>query len=174
MAKGGSKAGWRAVLGATALMALAACGGAESGDAEGDAAAPEASADAAPADAAGGGSGDLAGYVGKYPFDEVDGVTWNDHPLVTAGVAKTVTDDAVREAMQMDGPSAPIAMYQGKVGAWSCQQHNCGDHQWTVLVDPQTGATDVCYHNAEQSGDQSRWFLADGKEETRAGNCSVV
>lgn len=119
--------------------------------------------------------GDLTAYVGKFPFDAVGGVTWHDHPMVTAGIRKTVIDAAVRRAMQSPGgPSAPIATYQGKVGSWGCQQHNCGDHQWAVLVDPKTGATDVCYHNAEQTGEASRWFLAGGGQETRPGNCSVV
>jgi hypothetical protein len=119
--------------------------------------------------------GDLNAYVGKFPFDTVGGVTWHDHPMVTAGIRKTVTDAAVRLAMQSPaGPSAPIATYQGKVGSWGCQQHNCGDHQWAVLVDPRSGATDVCYHNAEQTGKGSRWYLADGPQETRPGNCSVV
>jgi len=118
---------------------------------------------------------ELTAYVGKFPFDAVNGVTWLDHPVVTAGIRKTVTDAAVRRAMQSPGgPSAPIGTYQGKVGSWGCQQHNCGDHHWAVLVDPRTGATDVCYHNVEEAGEASRWFLADGRQETRPGNCSVV
>jgi hypothetical protein len=35
-------------------------------------------------------------------------------------------------------------------------------------------ATDVCYQNAEQAGEGSRWYLADGKKKTRSGNCSGV
>ena len=122
-----------------------------------------------------GSGGDLNTYVGTFPFDAVDGVTWHEHPMVVAGIRKTVSDAQVRRAMQSPGgPSAPIAVYQGKVGSWGCQQHNCGDHQWAVVVDPKSGATDVCYHNAEQMGDSSRWYLAEGKQETRPGNCSVV
>lgn len=120
-------------------------------------------------------AGDLTAYVGKFPFDEIGGVTWHDHPMVSAGIRNTVTDTAVLNAMQASGgPSAPIATYKGKVGSWGCQQHNCGDHQWAVLVDPNSGATDVCYHNAEQTGEASRWYLSDGSQETRPGNCSVV
>ena len=121
------------------------------------------------------GRADLTAYVGKFQFDEVGGVAWKDHPLVQAGIRKTVTDAAIRAAISTpDGPSAPIATYQGKVGSWGCQAHNCGDHQWAVLVDPASGATDVCYHDAAKTGENSRWFLADGRQETRPGNCSVV
>lgn len=82
-------------------------------------------------------SGDLTAYVGKFPFDEVGGVACKGHPLVKAGIRKSVTDAAVRAAISTpDGPSAPIATYQRKVGSWGCQAHNRSDHQWAVLVDP--------------------------------------
>jgi len=118
---------------------------------------------------------DLTAYIGKFPFEEVGGVTWDNHPVVLAGIRSTVKDAAARRAIiSVEGPSAPIGTYQGKVGAWSCEQHNCGDHQWAVLVDAKSGATDVCYHNAAQTAGNSRWFLANGREETRPGDCSVV
>lgn len=114
----------------------------------------------------------LASYVGKYPFDKVDGVAWNDHVLVKAGIAATVKDAAVRKAITTtEGPSAPIEMKGDKVMAWACEAHNCGSHQWAVLIDPRTGAADVCYYEEATDSAQSRWFLAAGKEEKRSGNC---
>lgn len=114
----------------------------------------------------------LASYVGKYPFDKVDGVAWNDHALVKAGIAATVKDKAVLKAIAtLDGPASPIEMKDGKVASWACEAHNCGPHQWAVLVDPRTGATDVCYFDEAADAAQSRWFLSGGKEEKRDGNC---
>ncbi len=131
--------------------------------------------DAAPADAAPlpptAGS-KLASYVGKYPFDKVDGVAWNDHTLVKAGVAATVKDAAVLKAITtLDGPASPIEMRGDKVVAWACEAHNCGPHQWSVQIDPRTGATDVCYFDEAADPAKARWFLASGKEEKRGGNC---
>jgi hypothetical protein len=120
------------------------------------------------------GDGDLSAYVGKWPFDAVNGIKWDDNPIVKAGIEKTVSDAAVRKAMtNLDGPSSPIEMYKGKVSSWSCEAHNCGDHQWNVMVDPKTGAADVCYHNEAKTPGQSRWFLASGKVDMRPGNCST-
>ena len=179
-------------LAGAALLALAACGSGDDAappppaDAQGvdaqaaadqpaapsKAAAPAAPADAAPAAAKAGDAKGLAAYVGKYPFDKVDGVAWNDHPAVKAGLAATVKDAKVLKAIQtLEGPAAPIEMHDGKVMAWACQQHNCGPHQWAVLVDPATGATDVCYYDEAASASDARWFLAGGKEERRKGNC---
>lgn len=114
----------------------------------------------------------LAAYVGKYPFDKVDGVAWNDHALVKAGIAASVKDaKALKAITTLAGPAGPIEMRGDKVMSWSCQAHNCGPHQWAVLIDPRTGATDVCYFDEEADAANSRWFLATGKEEKRPGNC---
>jgi hypothetical protein len=113
-------------------------------------------------------------YVGKYPSDKVSGVSWDEHPAVKAGVRATVTDAAARKAiLELEGPASEITLYQGKVAGWACEAHNCGDHQWTVLVDPKTGATDVCYHDAAKLPEKSRWFMAGGKVEQRPGNCII-
>ncbi|KTE05655.1 hypothetical protein [Sphingopyxis sp. H115] len=136
-----------------------------------DSPAAKAPATAAPVKAS---APDLAAYVGKYPFDKVDGVAFGDHPLVKAGIAATVTDARVRTAITTTaGPSSPIEMIDGKVASWSCQQHKCGEHQWTIFVDPATGATDVCYVNDPAMTNDSRWFLAGGKEERRKGDCAA-
>ncbi len=104
----------------------------------------------------------------------LNGVKWNDNPLVKTGIEKTVSDAAARKAiLSLPGPASMIALYQGKVASWACEAHNCGDHQWTVMLDPKTAAADVCYHNEAKTLGQSRWFLATGKVDTRAGNCSV-
>lgn len=133
-------------------------------------AAPAPAAATGPAPAAGAG---LAAYVGKFPFDKIDGVTWSDHPMVKAGIRKSVTDAAARNAvLGWAGPTAPIALIDGKVSGWGCEQHNCGPHQWLVMVDPATGATDVCYFNESTSADHARWFLASGKQEDRKGDCN--
>lgn len=114
----------------------------------------------------------LAAYVGKYPFDKVDGVAWNDHALVTAGIAASVKDaKALKAITTLEGPAGPIEMRGDKVMSWACEAHNCGPHQWAVLIDPRTGATDVCYYDEGADAANSRWFLAGGKEEKRPGNC---
>ncbi|WP_411339862.1 hypothetical protein V6U71_18770 [Sphingopyxis sp. J-6] len=174
-----------ALIGA-AVLTLAACDGsspekqaaaAPAGEAKEQptSATPEIAAPAAPAAAApAAGAPDLAAYVGKYPFDKVDGIAFGDHPLVKAGIAATVKDARIRTAITTtQGPSAPIETIDGKIASWSCQQHKCGEHQWMVLVDPKTGATDVCYMNDPAMVDDARWFLANGKEEKRDGDCAA-
>ncbi|WP_157218805.1 hypothetical protein [Flavisphingomonas formosensis] len=129
----------------------------------------------APAEEAGGADqGDLGAYVGHYPFDKVGGVSFIENPKVKAAIARTVTDKAIlRWVTDPDaGPSDTIYRKDGKIAAWSCQQHNCGDHNWTLLVDPDGAKAALCYHDAEKSGGGSLWYPAGGGEpEKRDGDC---
>lgn len=174
------------LLFSAAALLLSACGASAEKAATADAAAPADAKTAPSADAAPSAEkkvetpsplpptagSKLASYVGKFPFDKVDGVAWNDHALVKAGIAASVKDTkALKAITTLEGPAGPIEMRGDKVMSWACEAHNCGPHQWAVLIDPRTGATDVCYYDEEGDAANSRWFLASGKEEKRPGNC---
>ena len=110
-------------------------------------------------------------YVGKYPFDKVGAHSWNDDPAVKSAIETAVSDAKVRKwVLAAEGPSSPIEMIDGKVAAWTCETHNCGPHQWVTLIDPKTGAAQVCYFDEAVAPDKTRWFK-NGKEESRAGKC---
>lgn len=124
---------------------------------------------AAPALAAPG----LADYAGKYPSDRVGGVSFLEHPLVVAGVGKAVGDRPIRDwILSPDTVQSPIVDSAGVLLSQACEPHNCGDHTWTILIHVETGATDVCYHDAAEMGfEQSRWYMAQGTNEMRSGLC---
>lgn len=110
-------------------------------------------------------------YVGKYPFDKVGAHSWNDDPAVKSAIETAVSDAKVRKwVLAAEGPSSPIEMIDGKVAAWTCETHNCGPHQWVTLIDPKTGAAQVCYFDEAVAPEKTRWFK-NGKEESRAGKC---
>ena len=169
--------GGTAVL--AAMLALAGCSGGEKGGADNVAVNAIGETGNAMADAAtinaGGPSGDLfSKYVGKYPFDKVGDHSWNDDPAVLTAIEQAVADDAARKwVREGEGPSTPIGTIDGKVAAWACEAHNCGPHNWTVMIDPKTGLAEVCYFDEEVAADKSRWFH-DGREETRPGKCPDV
>ncbi len=132
----------------------------------------------APTDA-GAGTGaagiDLAAYAGKYPFDKVNDVAFFDQPVVKAAVAAAIPEMAVLGWVMgaNGGPSAPIEVKNGKVASWACEQHNCGDHQWTVLIDPAGKAAEVCYQDAAALPGKTRWYRAGTAPETREGTCQL-
>lgn len=114
-------------------------------------------------------SAPLSGYVGKYPFDKVDGTSFLDLPVVRTAVAGAVSDARIRAwIFDKAGPQAPIAMIDGKIAAWGCEAHNCGPHQWTVLIAPDGGDAEVCY--LPDGADKADWY-AHGARESRTDAC---
>jgi hypothetical protein len=113
----------------------------------------------------------LTAYVGKYPHDAVGGVDFYDRTDVANGLIAAVGDEKLRRLIRgRSGPETPIFARGKQVAAWGCEEHDCGDHNWTVLVDPDGGKTEVCYHNSETTGDRSRWY-AGAAPSLRPGAC---
>jgi hypothetical protein len=132
-----------------------------------------ASADAAPANAAAAAPGPLSAYVGKYPFDPVNGVSFLAQPSVRAAVQTAVPSAAIRAwVLDRAGPQAPIALRDGRLIAWGCETHNCGPHQWTILIGPDGSAAEICYHDDRQDPAHSLWYAAGRPPETRPGSCT--
>ena len=98
-------------------------------------------------------------YVGKYPHDAVAGVDFYDRTDVASGLVAAVGDAKLRETIRgRSGPETPIFKIGERVAAWGCEQHNCADRHWTVIVDAKAAKTQVCYHDAAQMGAQSDWY----------------
>lgn len=151
-------------------LVLASCSGSGAPGATASAASGDAGA-VAEADPARTG---LAVYVGKYPFDEVNGSTWENNRQVTDGVKSTVSDPAIAaRVLDYTGPATPIAMVDGKVVAGVCEAHNCGDHNWEIFIHPDGSGTEVCYYDADKTPGWSVWYLPGGKIERREGPCSI-
>lgn len=111
----------------------------------------------------------LSGYVGKYPFDKVNGTSFLDLPAVRTAVAGAVSDAKIRAwIFDKAGPQTPIAMVDGKLAAWGCEAHNCGPHQWTVLIAPDGGDAEVCY--LPDGAAKADWY-AHGAKEARTDAC---
>ncbi len=116
-------------------------------------------------------AGDLSGYVGQYPFDEVAGIAFRNHPLVRTALAQAGGDNApVDRILNGTGPSTPIATAEdGRILSWGCEQHNCGPHNWTLLVAADGSSPELCYHD-EDATPATVW-LVDGRPTDRSGEC---
>lgn len=87
---------------------------------------------------------DLSAYVGKYAHDEVEGVTFVDHPAVRAAVEAVVSDPALRTRFLTPAVQSPIETQGTLVVSSGCERHNC-PHSWSVSVDQTNGEGEVCY-----------------------------
>lgn len=111
----------------------------------------------------------LTAYVGHYPADAVDGVGFFDRTEVSSALIAAVPDAKIRHLVTgRSGPQTPIFTgADGRIASWGCEQHNCGDHNWTFVLDAKAAKAALCYHDG---GTDSRWF--EGARVTRKlGDC---
>lgn len=109
-------------------------------------------------------------YVGKYPFDKVDGVSFLDHPAVRAAVTRGVSDPEARAWLlgAKGSPFPQIRRENGELIVIGCQQHACDRRNWAIYFNPASNLARVCY---SATGAQSRRYDGKGGSRVRAGSC---
>jgi hypothetical protein len=158
----------------SASAVLAACGA--SGTGTNNQTAGNATSAAAPASAPAGHSsaaipGPLFAHVGRLPSDAVNGTTFLADPRVRAAVEAAVTDAEVRRwVLREDVTSNPIGSRDGRIIATGCESHNCGPHQWAILIDSEGTSAEVCYVR-DGNGERATWYAAGRAPEQRPGMC---
>jgi hypothetical protein len=116
----------------------------------------------------------LTAYIGHYPRDAVDGVSFFDRTEVATALVAAVGDADLRHMMTGNtGVSVPIFAYRDRIGAHGCTPHDCAARNWTFLITPDGGSGTGCYHDAATMGDTSRWYDND-KPAVRPGDCPQV
>lgn len=98
----------------------------------------------------------VAAYVGKYPFDKVRGMTFLRHPRVRAAVL-THAPKPVQPWVFGNVTASPIGQRGGQILSGACEPHNCGSHNWTVVIGAGQKAA-ICHFDAEQAG-RAQWFM---------------
>lgn len=117
-------------------------------------------------------AGPLAVYVGKYPFDPVDGVAFLDHERVRAAVeVATVNSEARMWVFRRDATRTPIVMKDGRLLSGGCETHNCAGRNWTIVIDPVGAIAEVCDFVQGRNGGRSLWFGAGRDPTERDGDC---
>lgn len=111
---------------------------------------------------------DLSPYIGKYPFDVVNGKRFRDLPVVHQAIEAAVSDPKIRHWVisNTSGPTTPIALKDGMLMSSGCEVDFCGPHNWTLVMKPDASDPQLCY--TDLSG--IRWFAA-GKLLARKDPC---
>ena len=157
-------------LGAALLaVGLWACQGSDGAPPQTSGGRPTATAKAAPAPAPP--APDLIRYEGRYPFDAVEGVTFPVHPLVRAAVEQSVRDPALRQRiLSSDVTAAPVERIGERLLYWACEPHNCGAHNWTVMLLRDGRGAEVCYVNVDDPA-RSGWYRGGQRQALSREGC---
>ncbi|MDE0879704.1 MAG: hypothetical protein OSB00_13745 [Sphingomonas bacterium] len=116
----------------------------------------------------------LTAYIGHYPRDAVDGVSFFDRTEVANSLISAVGDPKLRHMITgRAGVTVPIFRYDGKIAAHGCEPHNCDAHNWTFLMAADGSGATACFHDAAAMGNTSRWYSNDAPV-SRAGACPQV
>lgn len=101
----------------------------------------------------------LSQYIGRYPFQKVAGLTFTAHPVVRRAVEDAVLDSVVRlRVLNSNQTAGPIAADGEFIINSGCEEHNCGDHNWKIIITRSGRKAAVCYYN-EQLTDGAKWFI---------------
>lgn len=101
----------------------------------------------------------IAAYVGKYPFDKVRGMAFTQHPVVVRAVKAALLGAIFQSrVLDPDSTSGPIVRQGDFIVSWACEPHNCGFHQWAIVLTGSARKAAVCYYNEDLS-EGARWFI---------------
>lgn len=103
----------------------------------------------------------LSSYVGKYPWDKVDGVDFLHHPLVIKAVENAYDDIKVRSlVLGGQGRTGPIIETRGRLWMRYDDPRGAGSYNWGLLVSEDGRKSAICLAEGDPVPDVSgtKWY----------------
>ena len=120
---------------------------------------------------------DLTPYIGKYPFDVVNGHRFLDHPAVKAAVAAAVPDAKTRAGIAFAdrGLGLPIVRVAGgRILIWGGEWRAEDRYNWAVVIAPDGTKGEVCIFEAVGDDPElwsATWYVAGRPAVMKQGDC---
>ena len=120
---------------------------------------------------------DLTPYIGKYPFDVVNGHRFLDHPAVKSALAAAVPDAKQRAAVTFadDGLGLPIIRVKGeRILIWGGAKRAEDRYNWAVVIAPDGSKPEVCIYDGVGYGEDfqsAQWFEPGQSGIMKQGTC---
>jgi hypothetical protein len=93
---------------------------------------------------------DLAVYVGKYPFDVVEGYSFFENPKVIAALDTTAGPGTAEWVGNLDVGTLIVQQEDGLIAA-VCEAHNCSNNNAALAITPEGRLIALCLYS--RSGD---------------------
>ncbi|PKP87090.1 MAG: hypothetical protein CVT78_08110 [Alphaproteobacteria bacterium HGW-Alphaproteobacteria-17] len=120
---------------------------------------------------------DLTPYIGKYPFDVVNGHRFLDHPAVQAAITTAVPDAQARARVVFadNGLGLPIVRVAGgRILAWGGARRAEDRYNWAVVIGPDGTKGEVCIFEAVGDDPElwsAAWYVAGKPAVMKQGGC---
>lgn len=108
----------------------------------------------------------LAGYAGKYPFDKVGGTSFSGNPAVRQQIVRHAPVVLHKTLLSGNVVASPIGRQGHLLAAGMCEPHNCGLHNWTVLISTDGTRAAIC-HTDQEVAAQGIWYQNRAKIATQ-------
>ena len=103
----------------------------------------------------------ITAYNGKYAYEEVNGWRFFDDPSRVALIEAASSDRGLVALVQSDDVvTAPIEVDESQLRAiyWACEPHNCGSHNWALVIDRMAQKAAICQFD-EDAGKFGVWHV---------------
>lgn len=120
---------------------------------------------------------DLTPYIGKYPFDVVNGHRFLDHPAVKAAIAASVPDAKTRAGVVFPDRALGLPIIKvegGRILIWGGDWRAEDRYNWSVVIAPDGSKPEVCIYDGVAYGedsDSSEWFEPGKPSVMNQGSC---
>lgn len=103
----------------------------------------------------------LSAYIGKYPFDEVQGVTFFQHPVVRAAIVASGVDRDIQRVLVFDDTVVgPITETKGRLLVHGYDPVGAGVVNWAILLVADGSKAAVCYsQGVEKDVRGADWYF---------------
>lgn len=115
----------------------------------------------------------IEAFVGKTPFDEIDGTKFLNHPTVIETAKRLLSNDSILNAiLSPNNVFVPIENQNGfGIISYGCESENCTGKNWSIFIGT-NGNQDksyVCYYDSNDT-QSSGFYSRYGKGES-TGDC---
>ena len=119
-------------------------------------------------------SNPITAYIGKYPTETLNGVTFFDRTEVANALIAAVGDPKLRTMITApNAVTVPIFAVGERIAAHGCEPHDCAARNWTFLIAPDGARAEACFHDEAAMGNSSRWYDND-KPVAKPGGCPTA
>jgi len=114
----------------------------------------------------------LPAHIGKYPFEQVECLSFFEEPLVTKAIIAAAGDDALSFVESLDA-SAPVVEKEDALVAVACEEGNCDKENAALAITSFGTLVALCLYSAEGNHGASpgitRWITEKQEHRLSAG-----
>jgi len=117
----------------------------------------------------------LPAHIGKYPFEQVECLSFFEEPLVSKAITRAAGDDALSFVESLDA-AARVVEKEDALVAVACEEGNCAGENAALAITPFGTLVALCLYSAEGNHGAgpgiTRWITEKQEHKLSAGGAN--